>query len=144
MNLRGRPLLWLLGAIVVASVLVVRATSTFAAVTRRASEAEALAARVGLLPEEVMALLDLAPELGAEALALRATRVQTERVRLGDLGLAVAVVHGQAALVEAAVAASNGDLARARQRVQAAPEGLVVTRFLSMVDRYRAWAERER
>lgn len=141
MRLEGRPLLWVLGAVVVASVLVVRSTSTFASVTRRLDEAAAVAGRLDLQTEEVLALLDLSPEADEDALGLSAARMQAERVRLGDLGLAVAVVHGHGELVAAALRAADGDAAQARARVQAAPEGLLVTRYLAMVDRYRAWLE---
>lgn len=139
MRLQGRPLLAVLGVVVVASVLVVRSTSTFASVTRRVDAAAAVAGRLDLATEEVLALLDLSPDAADEALGLAAARLQTERARLGDLGLAVAVVHGLGELVEAALRAAAGDPAKARARVQAAPEGLVVTRYLAMVERYRAW-----
>ena len=141
MRLQGRPLLGVIGAVVVASVLVVRSTSTFASVTRRVDEAAAVAGRLDLPTEEVLALLDLSPEVDEHALGRAAAQVQAERARLGDLGLAVAVVHGHGDLVEAALRAAAGDAAKARARVQAAPEGLLVTRYLAMVERYRAWLE---
>ena len=141
MRLQGRGLLGVLGAVVVVSVLVVRSTSTFASVTRRLDEVAAVATRLALPTEEVMALLDLSPDADADALGLAAAKVQTERARLGDLGLAVAVAHGHGELVAAALRAADGDAAQARARVQAAPEGLVVTRYLAMIERYRAWLE---
>lgn len=144
MKLQGRPLLGVLGAVVVASVLVVRSTSTFASVTRRVDEAAAIAGRLDLPTEEVLALLDLSPEVDADALAVVVANVQAERARLGDLGLAVAVVHGHGELVAAALHAADGDPAKARARVQAAPEGLLVTRYVAMVERYRAWMEARR
>lgn len=144
MKLQGRPLLGVLGAVVVASVLVVRSTSTFASVTRRVDEAAAIAGRLDLPTEEVLALLDLSPEVDADALAVVVAKVEAERARLGDLGLAVAVVHGQGELVAAALHATDGDPAKARARVQAAPEGLLVTRYVAMVERYRAWMEARR
>lgn len=144
MRLQGRGLLWVLGAAVVASVLVVRSTSTFASVTRRLDEAAAVASRLALPTEEVLALLDLSPDADEDALGSSAARVQAERARLGDLGLAVAVVHGHGELVDAALLAAAGDPAKARARVQAAPEGLVVTRYLAMVERYRAWMQARR
>ncbi len=123
----------------VVAVLVVRSTSTFAAVTRRADEVADVAQRAGLRPEEGMALLDLHPDLDAAGFAAHVGEVVRARARVSDLALAVAVAYGHGALVDAALAAEAGDAARARTRVRATHEGLVVTRFVAMVERYRDW-----
>ena len=124
-------------AAVVAAFSWLRATSTFARVQARAAEASALAADVGLAPEEVMALLDLSEgALPAPALRELAARVVAARGDLGDLGLAVASAMGHADLVRELRAANPPQTARTLFVARA--EGLVVTRFLTMARRYLA------
>ncbi len=124
-------------AAVVAGFAWLRATSTFARVEARAAEASALAVDVGLAPEEVMALLDLSEgALPAPALRELAARVVAARGDVGDLGLAVASAMGHADLVREVRAANSPEAARVS--FIARPEGLVVTRFLTMARRYLA------
>ncbi|MEZ5963828.1 MAG: hypothetical protein R3F56_08290 [Planctomycetota bacterium] len=113
-----------------------RATSTFARVEARRADAVAVAKASGLDVAEVLALLDLGegrtptPELERVA-----RRVVAARRSHGDLGLAVAAVFGHDALVQQILVEESER--PAAERFRALPEGLVATRFLTMVGRYR-------
>jgi hypothetical protein len=114
-----------------------RATATFARVQARAGEAAVLAREFALADAEVLALLDLHEGRlsGAEWHGLCA-RVVAARAEFGDLGLGVAAAMGHAALVRSLCAGTTIEAARGALRAR--PQGLVMTRFLAMVERYRA------
>lgn len=114
-----------------------RSTSTFARVEARLDDVRVVAAATGLREAEVMALLDLGDgRTSRDDLTALAARVVRARAKREELGLAVAVALGHGELVRRleADAAPTPVLARLRAR----PEGLQITRFLTMVERYRA------
>lgn len=116
-----------------------RTTSTFARVEARGDDVRAVAATSGLALEEVMALLDLGDgHTPTPELMRLARRVVAARRAHGDLGLAVAAVFGHDVLVQQLLSEPAASPALARLRAR--PEGLVATRYLTMVERYRAAA----
>jgi hypothetical protein len=133
---RGRALA-LFSIVFVTAFFGLRSTSTFARVEARVDDVRAVAAESGLLEEEVMALLDLVDASATRAdLSVLAARVARARVEHGELGLAVAVALGHRVLVRELEAEPSPSPPLARLRAR--PEGLQVTRFLTMVERYRA------
>lgn len=120
-----------------ATFALLRSTSTFARVEQRLDDVRRVAADSGLRVPEVMALLDLGEgRLSLAELGRVAREVARARDELGDLALAVAAVRGHVALVEEL--AQDASPAEALRQLRARPEGLVATRFLTMVDRYAA------
>ncbi len=128
--------LFLVAAAAAAFFLLRRDNSTFSAVELRMAEAHATAIRLQMPVEQVMALLDLGEgKLNAYEWVVKAEALKDAQVLYRELGLAVAAVHGQDKLVAELV--GKGDPAAALVALRARPEGLVATRYLSMVERYR-------
>lgn len=124
-----------------ASFFWLRSTSTFARVEARLADAEAIATSSGLDVVEVMALLDLGEgRTPTDELSLQAERVARARREHGELGLAVAVAFGHGALVRRLLAEDGAGSALARLRARR--EGILVTRYLTMVERYAGARDR--
>lgn len=127
--------LFLVAAAVVAFFILRRETATFSKVELRMAEGLATAERLGMPPEQVLAVLDLNDSnLDAYQWVVKVEAMKEAQAKYGDLGLAIAAAQGQDKLVAELFAA---DAKNAPTQLRGRPEGLVATRYLAMVERYR-------